>query len=749
MTTTTRHPAARAGRRRPHLVGRVRGPRLGPPARARPRPGQMREVGLAATEFGPDGFLPDAPEAKAATLAATGCAPSASSCPVVLHDAAFDPLPAVVDGHGGARRRAGLHGRHRRRDRRRGLRRPPGARRRPVGDAAAQPRPDLGRRGRPRPARDAPPPRRHHGRERARRPTGCSPAAASRSASTPATCSSAAATRSGSPSSTPSGSATCTSRTSASTSPRGVQAGRAHLHRRRRPTGCTCRSAPGDVDIAAIVAALEGSGYAGWYVLEQDTILTGAPGRDRGRPGGRRARLASTHILAVARSLEPGAPGRHDAWVRGRATTSSRWAAPASTSTPSSTASGWRRSAPSRSSSAAAPPTSRSPRPATATPSRLVTKVGDDPFGRYVRREAPGSAWTRHPSRPRRRRTAHARGLLRGVPPRRLPAVLLPLPGSTRPPARGPTTCPLDAIRDARVFWATVTGLSQEPSRATHHAAWAARGRTRPHGARPGLPADVLGRPRRGLRTGGQGPRARDRRGRQPRGVRGRGRRDRPPPRRRRPARPRASTSPSSSRGPEGVLAATRDERVEVGTLPGRGRQRPRRRRRLRRCARPRPARRVGPATAPSSSPTSPGRSSPAGSSARPPCRRPTRSRPPSQRGSHDDRRAARRVDTAALTEIRATRPRAHRARVGRARRCARSCADDGRLLLVAADHPARGALGVRADAMAMASRTDLLDAAGHRPRAARASTACSARPTSSTTSSSSAPSRARSSSAR
>lgn len=34
----------------------------------------------------------------------------------------------------------------------------------------------------------------------------------------------------------------------------------------------------------------------------------------------------------------------------------------------------------------------------------------------------------------------------------------------------------------------------------------------------------------------------------------------------------------------------------------------------------------------------------------------------------------------------------------------------DGRLLVVAADHPARGALGVRGDATAMASRTDLLD---------------------------------------
>jgi 5-dehydro-2-deoxygluconokinase len=35
----------------------------------------------------------------------------------------------------------------------------------------------------------------------------------------------------------------------------------------------------------------------------------------------------------------------------------------------------------------------------------------------------------------------------------------------------------LAAIRDAGVFWATVTGLSAEPSRAAHAAAWQARGR--------------------------------------------------------------------------------------------------------------------------------------------------------------------------------------------------------------------------------------------------------------------------------
>jgi inosose dehydratase len=33
----------------------------------------------------------------------------------------------------------------------------------------------------------------------------------------------------------------------------------------------------GDVDVAAIVGYLEGNGYGGWYVLEQDTILPGHP----------------------------------------------------------------------------------------------------------------------------------------------------------------------------------------------------------------------------------------------------------------------------------------------------------------------------------------------------------------------------------------------------------------------------------------------------------------------------------------
>ncbi|NYF98274.1 TIM barrel protein [Janibacter cremeus] len=56
---------------------------------------QMRELGLAATEFGPDGFLPDSPQGKADTLAEYGLAAVGQFVPVVLHDPQLDPLPVV------------------------------------------------------------------------------------------------------------------------------------------------------------------------------------------------------------------------------------------------------------------------------------------------------------------------------------------------------------------------------------------------------------------------------------------------------------------------------------------------------------------------------------------------------------------------------------------------------------------------------------------------------------------------------
>ncbi len=65
-------------------------------------------------------------------------------------------------------------------------------------------------------------------------------------------------------------------------------------------------------------------------------------------------------------------------------------------------------------------------------------------------------------------------------------------------------------------------------------------------------------------------------------------------------------------------------------------------------------------------------------------------------------------VSIAALTEVRVRHPeRIAQAWQARTRRPV--VGEDGRVLLVAADHPARGALGVRDDGAAMASRTDLL----------------------------------------
>jgi 5-dehydro-2-deoxygluconokinase len=105
----------------------------------------------------------------------------------------------------------------------------------------------------------------------------------------------------------------------------------------------------------------------------------------------------------------------------------------------------------------------------------VITRTGQDPFGRFVRREL--------------RRL--------GVDDRYVSAVAdLPTPVTfceIFPPDDFPLyfyrfpkapdlvinadELDLDAIREAGVFWATVTGLSQEPSREAHHVAWGARAR--------------------------------------------------------------------------------------------------------------------------------------------------------------------------------------------------------------------------------------------------------------------------------
>jgi inosose dehydratase len=57
----------------------------------------MRRLGLAATELGPEGFLPDDPRAKAAVLDRAGLRAVGGFVPVVLHDADRDPVEQVRD----------------------------------------------------------------------------------------------------------------------------------------------------------------------------------------------------------------------------------------------------------------------------------------------------------------------------------------------------------------------------------------------------------------------------------------------------------------------------------------------------------------------------------------------------------------------------------------------------------------------------------------------------------------------------
>ncbi|MCE1179907.1 MAG: 5-dehydro-2-deoxygluconokinase [Micrococcales bacterium] len=110
----------------------------------------------------------------------------------------------------------------------------------------------------------------------------------------------------------------------------------------------------------------------------------------------------------------------------------------------------------------------------------LVTRVADDPFGRYVRREA--------------RRLGVSDDFITTIPPGGPPTPVsfcevhppddFPLYFYRYPIAPdlmlAPDQLPLPAIERCGVFWATVTGLSQEPSRAAHFAAWEARDRA-PH----------------------------------------------------------------------------------------------------------------------------------------------------------------------------------------------------------------------------------------------------------------------------
>ncbi|MEO7058467.1 MAG: 5-dehydro-2-deoxygluconokinase [Lapillicoccus sp.] len=105
----------------------------------------------------------------------------------------------------------------------------------------------------------------------------------------------------------------------------------------------------------------------------------------------------------------------------------------------------------------------------------IITRTGRDPFGDYVARElrdlGVDDVFVAQVDGPPTPVT-----FCEIFPPDDFPLYFYRYP--TAPDLLiDPETLPLDAIRDATVYWSTVTGLSQEPSRKAHFRAWEARAR--------------------------------------------------------------------------------------------------------------------------------------------------------------------------------------------------------------------------------------------------------------------------------
>src|SRR5258708_8391934 len=122
--------------------------------------------------------------------------------------------------------------------------------------------------------------------------------------------------------------------------------------------------------------------------------------------------------------------------------------------------------------------------------SAVITRTGDDPLGRFVHKALAelgvDDAFV-----------SSVPGLPTPVtfceifPPDNFPLWFYRFPKAPDLEIR-PGELDLAACKEARIFWATVTGLSQQPSRDAHHAAWEARG-CADQGGRP--PRTPRGRP--------------------------------------------------------------------------------------------------------------------------------------------------------------------------------------------------------------------------------------------------------------
>lgn len=106
----------------------------------------------------------------------------------------------------------------------------------------------------------------------------------------------------------------------------------------------------------------------------------------------------------------------------------------------------------------------------------LISGVGDDPFGRFVRNELAGLGVDNryvftHDEYPTPVTFCEI------FPPDDFPLYFYRRPSAPDLQITA-DELDLDAVRTARLYWSTVTGLSEEPSRRAHFAAWEARGRT-------------------------------------------------------------------------------------------------------------------------------------------------------------------------------------------------------------------------------------------------------------------------------
>ena len=241
--------------------------------------------------------------------------------------------------------------------------------------------------------------------------------------------------------------------------------------------GLFCALGDGDVDLVGFCTAL--NGYDGWVVIEQDRVL-------EGNGDFAHAAASSAATASGSRSTPDGERLRRDHDGPDR-----RRCLPAADRRLTQTRQSFGKYLGGSSSNVAVAAARYGHKAAT------ITRTGEDPFGEFLHDALRGF----------------------GVDDRYVTAVPhLPTPVTfceIFPPDDFPLyfyrepkapdleiheyELDLDAIKQAKVFWATVTG--SQPGAEPHRHAGGARGRRRHHCARPRLAPDVLGQPRGGAQV--------------------------------------------------------------------------------------------------------------------------------------------------------------------------------------------------------------------------------------------------------